>query len=116
MTLMEVNAASEAVASIASPDANVIFGAVVDEKYEGQINVTIIATGTEGGIHASDGTQMDTVHENILSAWKATSFIVSFPDVLTFFITFVANHTHRTTGFQEVANVGSAQQRTSSFF
>ena len=45
MTLMEVNAASEAVASIASPDANVIFGAVVDEKYEGQINVTIIATG-----------------------------------------------------------------------
>ena len=64
MTLMEVNAASEAVASIASPDANVIFGAVVDEKYEGQINVTIIATGTEDGIHASDGTQMDTVHEN----------------------------------------------------
>lgn len=47
MTLMEVNAASEAVASIASPDANVIFGAVVDEKYEGQINVTIIATGFE---------------------------------------------------------------------
>ena len=39
MTLMEVNAASEAVASIASPDANVIFGAVVDEKYEGQIRV-----------------------------------------------------------------------------
>ena len=35
MTLMEVNAASEAVTSIASPDANVIFGAVVDEKYEG---------------------------------------------------------------------------------
>jgi cell division protein FtsZ len=45
MTLMEVNAVSEVVTSLADPAANVIFGSVVDEKYSGEIAVTVIATG-----------------------------------------------------------------------
>lgn len=45
LTLQEVNAVSEVVTSLADPSANVIFGAVVDEKYNGEIHVTIIATG-----------------------------------------------------------------------
>lgn len=31
--------------SLADPSANIIFGAVVDERYNGEIHVTIIATG-----------------------------------------------------------------------
>lgn len=45
MTLNEVNEVSEVVAELADPTANVIFGAVVDELLDGEINVTIIATG-----------------------------------------------------------------------
>lgn len=45
LTLMEVNAVSEVVTSLADPGANVIFGSVVDEKYSGEIAVTVIATG-----------------------------------------------------------------------
>lgn len=30
---------------MADPSANIIFGAVVDERYNGEIHVTIIATG-----------------------------------------------------------------------
>lgn len=45
LTLQEINAVSEVVTSLADPDANVIFGSVVDEKYDGEIQVTIIATG-----------------------------------------------------------------------
>jgi cell division protein FtsZ len=45
LTLQEINAVSEVVTSLADPDANVIFGSVVDEKYNGEIQVTIIATG-----------------------------------------------------------------------
>ena len=45
MTLMEVNAVSEVVTSLADPNANVIFGSVVDEKHRGEIAVTIVATG-----------------------------------------------------------------------
>ena len=31
------------------PDANIIVGAVVDDKLEGEIHVTVIATGFESG-------------------------------------------------------------------
>jgi len=36
---------SEVVTSLADPTANVIFGAVIDDAYEGEVHVTIIATG-----------------------------------------------------------------------
>lgn len=36
---------SQVVTSLADPSANIIFGAVVDERYNGEIHVTIIATG-----------------------------------------------------------------------
>lgn len=45
LTLAEVNRVSEVVTSLADPSANVIFGAVIDDQYEGEIHVTIIATG-----------------------------------------------------------------------
>ena len=45
LTLAEVNRVSEVVTGLADPAANVIFGAVVDDRYEGELHVTIIATG-----------------------------------------------------------------------
>lgn len=45
LTLSEVNRVSEVVTALADPAANVIFGAVVDDRYEGELHVTIIATG-----------------------------------------------------------------------
>jgi cell division protein FtsZ len=34
---------------VVDPEANIIVGAVVDEKLEGEIHVTVIATGFESG-------------------------------------------------------------------
>eukprot|EP00250_Pteridium_aquilinum_P008917 c18306_g1_i1 orf=46-1317(+) len=45
LTLQEVNKVSQVVTSLADPAANIIFGAVVDERYNGEIRVTIVATG-----------------------------------------------------------------------
>lgn len=45
ITLQEVNKVSQVVTSLADPSANIIFGAVVDDRYTGEIHVTIIATG-----------------------------------------------------------------------
>lgn len=45
ITLQEVNRVSQVVTSLADPTANIIFGAVVDDRYNGKIHVTIIATG-----------------------------------------------------------------------
>jgi cell division protein FtsZ len=45
MTLHEVNAAAELVYESVDPDANIIFGSVVDERLQGEIQITVIATG-----------------------------------------------------------------------
>lgn len=45
LSLWEVNDAAKAVAEAAHPDANIIFGAMVDEKVGEQVWVTVVATG-----------------------------------------------------------------------
>ena len=49
LSLWEVNEAAKAVAEAAHPDANIIFGAMVDEKLEDQVWVTVVATGFGDG-------------------------------------------------------------------
>ena len=50
LTLLEVNEAAEVVRGAATDDTNIIFGATVDERLNGQVWVTVIATGL-GGSH-----------------------------------------------------------------
>jgi len=45
MSLWEVNEAAKTVSEAAHPDANIIFGAMVDEKLEDQVWITVVATG-----------------------------------------------------------------------
>jgi cell division protein FtsZ len=49
LSLWEVNEAAKAVAEAAHPDANIIFGAMVDETLDDQVWVTVVATGYEDG-------------------------------------------------------------------
>jgi cell division protein FtsZ len=48
LSLWEVNEAAKAVSEAAHPDANIIFGAMVDEKLDDQVWVTVVATGYRG--------------------------------------------------------------------
>jgi len=45
--LLEVNEAAELVAEAADQDANIIFGAVINEDFKDEIRITVIATGFE---------------------------------------------------------------------
>ncbi len=45
LSLWEVNEAAKAVSEAAHPDANIIFGAMVDDKLDDQVWVTVVATG-----------------------------------------------------------------------
>jgi cell division protein FtsZ len=45
LSLWEVNEAARAVAEAAHPDANIIFGAMLDEKLNDEVWVTVVATG-----------------------------------------------------------------------
>jgi cell division protein FtsZ len=49
MTLEDMTTASEVIYDVVDPDANIIVGAVVDEALEGEIHVTVIATGFQSG-------------------------------------------------------------------
>ena len=45
LSLWEVNEAAQAVAAAAHPEANIIFGAMVDESLGDQVWITVVATG-----------------------------------------------------------------------
>jgi cell division protein FtsZ len=46
--LFEVNEAAEIIAKSADPEANIIFGAVIDDELDDEVRVTVIATGFDG--------------------------------------------------------------------
>jgi cell division protein FtsZ len=48
LSLFEVNEAAKAVSEAAHPDANIIFGAMVDENLTEEVWVTVVATGYSG--------------------------------------------------------------------
>ncbi len=45
LTMHEINAAAELITNAADPDANIIFGATVDNDLEGEVIITVVATG-----------------------------------------------------------------------
>ena len=48
LSLVEVNEAAEVIREAATDDTNIIFGATVDERLNGQVWVTVVATGLGG--------------------------------------------------------------------
>jgi cell division protein FtsZ len=58
--LLEINEAAEIVQEAADPDANIIFGAVIDEEIKDEIRITVIATGFESDKGESKDTSSQT--------------------------------------------------------
>lgn len=48
LTLHEVNSAAETIYEVVDPNANIIFGAVIDDRLQGEVRITVIATGFTG--------------------------------------------------------------------
>jgi cell division protein FtsZ len=59
MSLMEVNEASCVIQEAAHEDANIIFGAVVDQNLGGKIKITVIATGFDKTVRTAADTPTD---------------------------------------------------------
>ncbi len=53
LTLHEVNAAAETIYEVVDPNANIIFGAVIDDRLQGEVRITVIATGFTGEMQAA---------------------------------------------------------------
>ncbi len=52
--LIEVSEAAQIVKEAADPDANIIFGAVIDDKVDGEVRITVIATGFDAARKPED--------------------------------------------------------------
>ncbi|MFS8855617.1 cell division protein FtsZ [Synechococcus sp. H55.7] len=48
LSLHEVTVAAEIIAEAVDPEANIIFGTVQDERMQGEVRITVIATGFDG--------------------------------------------------------------------
>ena len=68
MTLEDMTTASEVIYDVVDPEANIIVGAVVDERLEGEIHVTVIATGFEGGTYRPERSLSSFASGNVSSA------------------------------------------------
>ena len=60
MRLSEIDAASSIVRNEASPEAEIIVGAVVDDSLEDELMITVIASGFDGTVNASAGHRAST--------------------------------------------------------
>lgn len=52
--LVEVSEAAQIVKEAADPEANIIFGAVIDDKIDGEVRITVIATGFDAAKKRDD--------------------------------------------------------------
>jgi cell division protein FtsZ len=76
LKLAEVNEASTIIQSAAHEDANIIFGAVLDEKMKDEVKITVIATGFKGEAGKHDAHHVSMVSQAIHTARTATGFQV----------------------------------------
>jgi cell division protein FtsZ len=52
LSMHEINAAAEAITTAADPDANIIFGATVNPELDGEVIITVVATGFDASYFA----------------------------------------------------------------
>lgn len=69
--LHEVNEAAEIISRAADPEANIIFGAVINEKFTDDVRITVIATGFDHKIPRAQGEPTKLPHIEKFSKTKS---------------------------------------------
>ena len=71
LSMHEINTAAETITSAADPDANIIFGATISPELDGELIITVVATGFDaayfanrsaGAMPLESGAPLNTVH------------------------------------------------------
>ena len=85
LTLFEVNEAAEIIHAAADPEANIIFGAVIDERMGGEVKISVIATAFEAAraIRRLEGPmykrQAPSVEQRVTSTVAAPAPVTTHP-------------------------------------
>ncbi len=75
LTLHEVNRAADAITRVAHPDANIIFGAVVDDGLGEEVRVTVIAAGFEKPMAAPSTSRFESRLSRLLDEPEPVSVV-----------------------------------------
>lgn len=78
MSMHEINTAAEAITAAADPDANIIFGATINPDLEGEVIITVVATGFDASYFAKRSNKAEkdaaieshTAHDTEISVVK----------------------------------------------
>ena len=81
LTLFEVNEAMSIIHDAADPDANIIFGAVLDERLTNEMKITVIATGFDKAAAITEPSRPFVVPQPVAAEARVTGPIGS-PDPL----------------------------------
>jgi cell division protein FtsZ len=73
LSMHEINIAAETITSAADPDANIIFGATISPELEGELIITVVATGFDASYFAERGAQADAAIVTAQPASDVTS-------------------------------------------
>jgi cell division protein FtsZ len=77
--LFEINEAAQLVANSAAVDANIIFGAVIDDALGDEVRVTVIAAGLDEGRNSLSSGSSASSAESGGTAFSSTSSLGGFP-------------------------------------
>src|SRR5215216_6012814 len=84
--LFEVNEAAEVVTGAADLNANVIFGAVIDENMHGKVRVTVIATGFDRALRRDrrerEDVELDREREPVSGGFDVPADVLEVPSFL----------------------------------
>jgi len=72
LAMHEINAAAETITAAADPDANIIFGATINPDLDGEVIITVVATGFDASYYAKRG-EKPSRKEPVLSGATVTS-------------------------------------------
>ena len=92
LKLSEVNEASTLIQSAAHEDANIIFGAVLDEKWKMTVKIAVIATGFREDWPGRRGRRVICGHSRKACAFPGTLCRVDTAPVTAKFMSEVAEH------------------------
>src|SRR6201996_6076818 len=61
LSMHEINSAAEAITTAADPDANIIFGATINPELDGEVIITVVATGFDASYYSARQTSVSDV-------------------------------------------------------
>jgi len=80
LSMHEINTAAEAITTAADPDANIIFGATISPDLEGEVIITVVATGFDASYFANrHAAAVAAVEESAPTAFEAPAVSSNTP-------------------------------------